>query len=556
MKRRLNWIMLILLMSPMIIYGCGPKGDVSKTPEEKEATRMVLFKNVNESLKNADLKAAVLFAPELYADAKTDLKDATDDFNEGEELSGIEKKLADAQGKLDQATEISNKSGDYFKTTKIARDDAEKVEAATYGLAAWEEAEKNFKEAIEYLRNGKNEKADTASREAEKLYRIAELNATKAGHLGEIRKEIAQLQDLGKKNNAQKILKNAEKLSNSVSDELDRQRYDNENAKKLTAQAYYEVKHASFVNDQINKMKESDVTYEDLILGQEADLNKIGNELGLNLKYDKGFDDPVSKIVGAIQKQKSDITQKSNTISENEKNIAELKEKIATREKQIEMLSKKDEEFKKKIKTAEEIERQKQLAEEIERQKIAAKDLEKQKKLTEELERQKMTAEELERQKKSVEEALIKEKELQAQRAKKLQSIQTVLKPKEGKVLIDGNNVIVRIYGLTFASGKSVIEPKFFILLSKVKTIIEAYEGCTLAVQGHTDAVGNEKNNKKLSKDRAESVRQYFLANSTITEARIKSVGFGSDQPVAKNTTKEGRALNRRIDVVITPATN
>jgi outer membrane protein OmpA-like peptidoglycan-associated protein len=537
--------MLILLMSPIIIFGCGTKEDVSKTPEEKEATRMVLFKNVNESLKNADLKAAVLFAPELYADATADLKDATDDFNEGKELAKIEKKLADAQGKFDRATEISNKSGDYFKNTKLARDDAEKVQAPKYGLAAWQEAEKKFKVAIEHLRDGKNEKADAASREAEKLYRIAELNATKAGHLGEIRKEIARLQDLGKKNNAPKILKNAEKLSNSVSDELDRQRYDNENAKKLTEQAFYEVKHASFVNDKIKQMKESDVTYEDLILGQEADLNKIGNELGLKLAYENGFEDSVASIIGAIQKQKNDIIRKDNSIDAKDKNIAELKEKIAAREKQIEAISKKDEEFKMKLKTAEEIERQK-----------TAKEMAQQKKLAEELERQKMTAEELERQKKTVEEALIKEKELQAQRAKKLQSIQTVLTPKEGKVLIDGNNVIVRIYGLTFASGKSAIEPKFFILLSKVKTIIEAYEGCSLVVQGHTDDVGNEKNNKKLSKDRAESVKQYFVANSTITEEKIMSVGFGSDRPVAKNSTKAGRALNRRIDVVITPATN
>lgn len=545
MKKRLNWVMLILLMSPIIIFGCGTKEDVSKTPEEKEATRMVLFKNVNESLKNADLKAAVLFAPELYADATADLKDATDDFNEGKELAKIEKKLADAQGKFDRATEISNKSGDYFKNTKLARDDAEKVQAPKYGLAAWQEAEKKFKVAIEHLRDGKNEKADAASREAEKLYRIAELNATKAGHLGEIRKEIARLQDLGKKNNAPKILKNAEKLSNSVSDELDRQRYDNENAKKLTEQAFYEVKHASFVNDKIKQMKESDVTYEDLILGQEADLNKIGNELGLKLAYENGFEDSVASIIGAIQKQKNDIIRKDNSIDAKDKNIAELKEKIAAREKQIEAISKKDEEFKMKLKTAEEIERQK-----------TAKEMAQQKKLAEELERQKMTAEELERQKKTVEEALIKEKELQAQRAKKLQSIQTVLTPKEGKVLIDGNNVIVRIYGLTFASGKSAIEPKFFILLSKVKTIIEAYEGCSLVVQGHTDDVGNEKNNKKLSKDRAESVKQYFVANSTITEEKIMSVGFGSDRPVAKNSTKAGRALNRRIDVVITPATN
>jgi outer membrane protein OmpA-like peptidoglycan-associated protein len=530
-------------MSSFVFYGCGKKEMDANAIQAKEASRQVLFKNADASLKNADTKAAVLFAPELYNEGLDEYKTAAKEFDNDEELAVIEKKLAKAQEKFDTAAEISDKSAVYFKSTKTARDDAEKAGAVNLGAENWLNAEKSFRMAIEAYQDGKTEKADTYSREAEQLYRDAELNAIKAAHLGDVNKEIARLQDLGKKNNAPKILKKAEKLSNSVSDELDRQRYDNETAKKLTAEAEYEVKHAAFVNDKVKSIKENEGTFEDLILDQEADLDKIGNELELKLNYEKGFDTPVSDILGAVQKQKSVITEKEGQIDAHTKTIADLKGKLAEKEKTLETLSKTSEELKNRIKAVQEQERQKMAATELERQKMAALEMERQKKLAEELEHQKITAAEL-----------LKEKELQAARVKKLQSIQSVLGPKEGKVLLDGKNIIVRIYGLTFESGKSVIEPKFFGILSKVKQIIENYENSTVLIQGHTDAMGNEKNNVKLSRDRADSVKEYFLANTSLTKDRVTSMGYGSSQPVAKNTTKEGRAQNRRIDVVITPA--
>ncbi len=532
MEKKLYWILLMFVMSSTVFYGCGKKEMDANAIQAKEASRQVLFKNADASLKNADTKAGILFAPELYNEGVDEYKAAAKEFDNDEELASIEKKLGKAQEKFDKAAEISDKSAVYFKSTKTARDDAEKAGAVNLGAANWLNAEKSFRMAIEAYQDGKTEKADTYSREAEQLYRDAELNAIKAAHLGDVNKEIARLQDLGKKNNAPKILKKAEKLSNSVSDELDRQRYDNETAKKLTAEAEYEVKHAAFVNDKVKSMKENDGTFEDLILDQEADLDKIGNELGLKLNYEKGFEASVTDILGAVQKQKSVIAEKEGQIDAHAKTIAELQGKLALKEKTLERASKTSEELKSRIKSAEEMERLKK-----------AEELERQKKLAEELERQKMTAAEL-----------LKEKELQAARVKKLQSIQSVLGPKEGKVLLDGKNIIVRIYGLTFESGKSVIEPKFFGILSKVKQIIENYENSTVLIQGHTDAMGNEKNNVKLSRDRADSVKEYFLANTSITKDRVTSMGYGSSQPVAKNTTKEGRAQNRRIDVVITPA--
>ena len=75
-------------------------------------------------------------------------------------------------------------------------------------------------------------------------------------------------------------------------------------------------------------------------------------------------------------------------------------------------------------------------------------------------------------------------------------------------------------------------------------------------IQGHTDSKGKKSFNKKLSQKRAESVKNY-LVKKGINPERVKAVGYGEDQPIAKNTNadgsdnEEGRALNRRIELKI-----
>ena len=496
-----SFVFTVIVLFMLIVK---PVKGYSETHEAVEKARSILFNNAEQSLKNAEQKNAALYSPDLFKDAMEDYKDAESSYKKGKELSDIEKKLAKARGNFDKAAEISDKAAVFFKTTKSARDDAEKVDAIKNGLENWRKAEDSFKDAIAKFGDGKASKAKDDAKTAESFYRKAELEGIKAGFLANTRKEIGKLKDLGKNNNAKKLLTNAEKLVDSASKELDRQRYNNDTAKKIAAQAGYEAKHASFVNAKIQKMIDSKATYEDLVIGEEADLTKLGSELGVNLTYDKGFDEASKIIVGAIQNLKNTIADKNHEIAQKDKTIAELNGKITDLENQVANVSKK--------------------------------------------------GEELNRQKKTVEDELNNEKQLQAQREKKLQSIRAILKPEEGKVLLDGDNIIVRIYGLTFGSGKSDIEPRFYGILSRVKQIFEKYDGCKIVVEGHTDAVGDESKNQKLSEKRAESVKQYFLANSSITADRIKSVGYGSSHPVAKNTTKEGRAQNRRIDMVITPA--
>jgi len=103
--------------------------------------------------------------------------------------------------------------------------------------------------------------------------------------------------------------------------------------------------------------------------------------------------------------------------------------------------------------------------------------------------------------------------------------------------------------------GQAVIMPDNYGLLNKVQRAIRTFGEPDVVIEGHTDTTGSDEVNEHLSQERAESVRNYLVANQTLPEDKIVAVGYGSKRPLASNETEEGRAINRRIDVVISPTT-
>ena len=90
-------------------------------------------------------------------------------------------------------------------------------------------------------------------------------------------------------------------------------------------------------------------------------------------------------------------------------------------------------------------------------------------------------------------------------------------------------------------------------LLHKINRAIEVFPNCRIHVEGHTDSQGGSRLNQKLSENRAKAVQKHLIDTYRIAPERISSEGFGASRPVANNETKEGRAKNRRIDVILTP---
>jgi outer membrane protein OmpA-like peptidoglycan-associated protein len=135
----------------------------------------------------------------------------------------------------------------------------------------------------------------------------------------------------------------------------------------------------------------------------------------------------------------------------------------------------------------------------------------------------------------------------------KLSSIQDYFKPQEAEVYKKQNQVIIRLKAMHFPVGQSVIMPENYGLLSKVQRAIRTFGEPEVIIGGHTDSTGSEDLNEHLSQKRADAVRQYFVANGTLPYEKIIAVGYGSMRPLASNATENGRAMNRRIDVIITP---
>jgi len=141
----------------------------------------------------------------------------------------------------------------------------------------------------------------------------------------------------------------------------------------------------------------------------------------------------------------------------------------------------------------------------------------------------------------------------EAQR-RKFRQIESMFDAEEAQVFTQGQNVLIRPIGLVFPSGSAQIESEYFALLRKLQDAIRVFPNSLVVVEGHTDSFGGDETNLALSKERAEAVREYILANMRDLSAEdVGADGFGESRPVANNETVEGRAKNRRIDVVIRP---
>jgi outer membrane protein OmpA-like peptidoglycan-associated protein len=110
--------------------------------------------------------------------------------------------------------------------------------------------------------------------------------------------------------------------------------------------------------------------------------------------------------------------------------------------------------------------------------------------------------------------------------------------------------LIVNMSDVLFDTGKFSLRPLAREKLAKVAGIVSGHPGLRLDVEGHTDSVGGDEYNQKLSEDRGEAVRGYLSAQG-MAAGSVSAKGFGKTQPVASNDNAEGRQQNRRVELVI-----
>lgn len=125
------------------------------------------------------------------------------------------------------------------------------------------------------------------------------------------------------------------------------------------------------------------------------------------------------------------------------------------------------------------------------------------------------------------------------------QQLNSVLETRE-----TARGLIVNMSDVLFDTGKYTLKPGAREKLARVSGIVLAHPGLSLEVEGHTDNVGGDDYNQKLSEQRASSVRD-FLVSQGLSSTAITARGFGKTQPVASNDSSAGRQMNRRVELVV-----
>jgi len=149
---------------------------------------------------------------------------------------------------------------------------------------------------------------------------------------------------------------------------------------------------------------------------------------------------------------------------------------------------------------------------------------------------------EAEKSRLAAEEAIRQKEEM---RARLLKQLNQVLETRDTP-----RGLVVNMPDVLFDSGQFTLKPAARERLARISGIVLAYPELKLEVEGHTDSIGGDDFNQKLSEKRAGSVRDY-LTNSGISVDSVQARGYGKTQPIADNGTVEGRKLNRRVEMVV-----
>jgi outer membrane protein OmpA-like peptidoglycan-associated protein len=136
-------------------------------------------------------------------------------------------------------------------------------------------------------------------------------------------------------------------------------------------------------------------------------------------------------------------------------------------------------------------------------------------------------------------------KAAEALRAQLLEQFNRVLETRDTP-----RGLVVNMGDVLFATGKYDLRPEAQIVLAKLSGIILSHPGLNLAVEGHTDSVGGDDFNLKLSQQRADTVRDYLVTQG-LPDSSVTAKGFGKSDPVADNDTSDGRQQNRRVEIIV-----
>lgn len=479
-----------------------------------------------EDMDAARVAGADIFAPKTWEKALKAFVQAKRAVIERKKQATLDKHVAEAAEYTANAVKAAEVGQLSLQEYLGPRDKAQKAGAPALVPELYAEAEEVFLKATRKVEDGKVKDALKEAAKAAPLYDVAEMEAIRVTILGTADKLIAKAVADGAEKYAPSTLDKARSARSKANTILTSDRYNRGEAVTLAERAEYEARHASSIGTSVRSLERNDQAWEKLMLGYEIHMNRVGESFQLErLSFDDGPQAATQQLIAQIeelQQQNARLNaQLAGMTTSLTHSLAEIGEDSPASDP-------------------------KQLAEQLERR-IAELKV-KQRSLATQLQSGQEDMAALAARQRETELELTERRE----REEKFRQAKTLLTPSEGEVLFNAaNDVVLRLHGLSFRPGNHSLEDHHMGLLAKVQQVIQMYPETHLTIEGHTDITGDAAANVTLSEKRAYSVMQYLRESLLIPRDRITSMGYGADRPVASNKTADGRAKNRRIDIII-----
>ena len=421
---------------------------------------------------------------------------AVKDAARGRNADKVRARVQEGEAALRRATTAAAAARQLLSSVVKAREDAVTAEAPKFATQAWQKADERFRDAMKENEKNDTKNAQRRAAEAEVLMREAELIAIKGGILDEARALIAQADEAKVGKLAPRSLQAAKRYLAEAEQEIQRNRYEVSQPRKLAAQARYEARHATYLAQLIERVlkEESDdqAGVEALILSWEEPVKRIATEMELSAQFDKGMQAPMQEINEHAGQQAQEGRRLKQELTDRDDQLAVLDGQLKKLESRLGGVSEERVALQRRVDAQERM-----------RSSVAA--------------------------------------------------LEASFSADEARVVRQGDDVVLSLLGIKFPSGRSTIDSGSAALMKKVQQGLALFPGASISVEGHTDANGSDSTNLILSQDRADAVRQYLVSNFGLNPEKISSVGYGEARPVATNETAAGRTRNRRIDLVIHP---
>lgn len=457
-----------------------------------DETRGALFA-VAATARDAAVEAnAALLAPGSFEKGTKAFDRATQDYERGRSLERIRRYLEDATTEFRRATAAAGFAD--RNLSGLLQDRQAAIEAGADKLAGedWAKGEAGFRRAALALEKGDAQGSLRDAESATEDYRSAELDAIERQLLDGTRILIEQARDLRVRKQAPQTLARAEALVAEAEAALKQDRYDTDRPRDLARQANYQARHAIHLAAFIETLRDERTTQEEVILQLEEPLRRAAATGDIVAEFDEGFDPPATAVADRLVDLQDQVRRLEQDLEERTQQVFALEEEVTEVYGRLGGVSE-------------------------------------------------------ERQ------ALAKQLQRQAMERQRLAEVEALFGANQARVLRQGNEVIIRLVGLNFQPSSAEIPAAGGEILRSLETALRLFPDADITVAGHTDSFGSDAANFDLSRRRAESVRKYLLETMRLPAGRVSAVGYGETQPVGSNQTPEGRARNRRIDVVIRP---